>query len=126
MSALELTIARGNRGLHRPIPFLSSKIECADGFTVSVIAGGGTYCHPRPAMCTGGAHAPQWDGGVQCNYPGPYTEVEVGFPSERPEPWSEWEKYADGSIGDATGAVVYAYVPVDMVRALIASHGGQA
>lgn len=53
----------------------------------------------------------------------PYTSVEVGFPSARPEPWGEWERYAEDST-DPTGTV-YGFVPVALVRDLIASHGGE-
>jgi hypothetical protein len=77
-------------------------IRCKDGFRLSVTAGGSAYCAPRP----------------------PYKAVEVGFPSSRPEPWRRWKAYAANSQ-DPT-ETVYAYVPVELVRALIESHGGEA
>ena len=83
----------------------SNNLRCADGFTMSVIAGGGAYSTPRDSA----------DG---------YTAVEVGFPSERPEPWAEWEEHCDGA--DNPTGTVYGCVPVDMVRALVALHGGLA
>lgn len=125
-------------------------ITCADGFRLSVIAGSGAYCSPRPAFSS--MYLPNIHE-VPSTYPGPYTHVEVGFPSERPEPWSchhertvygddewapsyckerpvtpdegtGWACYAEAE-SDPTGTV-YGYVPVAMVAALIASHGGEA
>jgi hypothetical protein len=140
MSVLERIIAHGNRNLSiariRDGRFETAPnwITCADGFRLSVIAGGGAYCSPRPGML------PYDD--VSDDYPGPYQAVEVGYPSERPEPWhcaawSEgfdnhrdhptcdgWQAYADGEDYDDTS--VYARVPVQMVRDLIALHGGEA
>jgi len=92
-----------------------SHIVCADGFKVSVIAGWGAYCYPRPDL---------GETGPPCDYEGPYFEVEVGFPTERPEPWEEWEDYQDGS-GDPVKSV-YGYVPIAVVEALIEAHGGEA
>ena len=88
-------------------------IRCADGFKVSVIAHWGAYCAPRPGF-----------GEVPRDYPGPYTAVEVGYPSERPEPWAEWAKYVEDA--ESPTETVYAYVPVELVRDLIVAHGGEA
>lgn len=93
----------------------TNKIQCADGFTLSVIAGAGTYCIPRPDWPFG-ENTPE-------DYPGPYTHVEVGFPSERPEPWAVWEEYVE-SPESPTGTV-YAFVPAEVVRDLIQLHGGE-
>lgn len=122
MSDFEAIVAFGNRGDHAPKT--PNRITCADEFNVSVIAGGGAYCSPRPALCWGGScpQGPDILASVGCEYPGPYTHVEVGFPSERPEPWSTWEQYAE-DMGAPT-ETVYSYVPVELVRALIESHGG--
>lgn len=91
-----------------------NKIKCADGFTLSVIAGGYTYCSPRPG----------WpDNEVSEDYAGPYTEVEVGFPSARPEPWDKWSEYVEDS--ERPTDTVYGWVPVGMVRDLIELHGGE-
>ncbi|WP_442803601.1 hypothetical protein OG411_29720 [Streptomyces pseudogriseolus] len=103
----------------RPV---DNRIVCADGFTLSVIAGAGYYSTPRPALLSGlpdglVSNAPR-------DYPGPYTSVEVGFPSARPEPWAAWAERAEDD-GDPTGTV-YGYVPVQMVRELILSHGGES
>lgn len=92
---------RGNPDRHRTG---SNHLRCADGFTLSVIAGAGAYATPRDGL-------------------GPYVAVEVGFPSGRPEPWSEWEGYAE-SPDDPTDTV-YGFVPVEMVEALLALHGGE-
>lgn len=117
MNLLEQIVAAGNRP-HGTIP---NRITCADGFTLSVIAGPGVYCTPRPALLD---NLP--DGLVSDapkDYPGPYTAVEVGFPSARPEPWSDWSQRAEDE--EEPTSTVYGYVPVEMVRALIESHGGE-
>ncbi|WP_328313143.1 hypothetical protein OG432_24690 [Streptomyces sp. NBC_00442] len=120
MSTLDRIAASGNSQYdeagNRVIP---NRIVCADGFSLSVIAGSGNYCTPRPALggFTFGSNAPS-------DYPGPYTEVEVGFPSARPEPWGTWEQYVDDP--EAPTETVYGYVPVETVRALIDLHGGEA
>lgn len=92
----------------------SKQIRCADGFTMSVIAGCGTYCTPRP----------DWFNDVPADYAGPYTEVEVGYPSERPEPWEVWSEYAE--VAFAPTETIYSFVPVELVRQLVAAHGGEA
>jgi hypothetical protein len=125
---LEDVIAHGNRG-HNRAPH-SSLITCKDGFRLSVIAGGGTYCTPRPSFCWGDTH-PQHipeppDHIVSdevCDYPGPYSAVEVGFPTTRPEPWDEWSKHCEDP--EKPTDTVYGYVPVDLVRSLVAAHGGE-
>lgn len=126
--------AHGNRGFHkRPVtgerPHGDSVITCTDGFAMSVIAGGGTYCTPCPALCGCAFGRPVGTfsgmGEASHDYSGPYTHVEVGFPSQRPEPWDfGWDRYAEDPQ-DPTGTV-YGYVPVDMVRDVIAAHGGEA
>lgn len=132
MSKLEDIIARGNRGGH--VENTDSTITCADGFTVSIIAGGGTYCRPRPSLCsfrvTGSSYmcdSTPWPGMFEkgCDYTGPFTHVEVGFPSEKPEPWDQWsERFEDWGDSDPLTSV-YSYVSVDLVRELVAAHGGE-
>lgn len=108
---------------------VAPRIRCADGFDLSVQASWGHYCLDadgrRPKLPMSG---PFSDSAVA---PMPYTAVEVGFPSARPEPWrcstaprDGWEWYAE-SPEDPTGTV-YGYVPVQMVLDLIAAHGGEA
>lgn len=136
MSLLEQIIERGNRS---PVARGENWIICADGFKVSVIAGAGAYCTPRPALS-----ADIWFSNlheVPHDYPGPFSTVEVGYPSVRPEPymctaWHDgydrhedhpvcdgWVTYSDGD--EFKPGSIYGYVPVEMVRALIASHGGE-
>lgn len=107
-SQLERIIAEGTytHTASGPVPKPSNKITCMDGFKLSVIAGGGSYSIPR------------------FTDDGPYVSVEVGFPSARPEPWGVWEEFAERA-DDPTGTV-YGFVPVELVRALIESHGGAA
>lgn len=102
-------------------------IECVDGFTVSVVSGAGTYCTPKPALCApwvaNGCPASPLGHEVACTYDGPFTSVEVGFPSHRPEPWSDWKDYCE-TPEDPTGTV-YGQVPVQVVRDLLELHGGE-
>lgn len=95
-----------------------STIKCRDGFSLSVIAGWGTYCDPRPD------YEPNLIGNAPPTYEGPFTMVEVGYPSRKPRPWRRWRKFAEDPKSP-TGTV-YAYVPVEMVRKLVARHGGEA
>lgn len=77
------------------------QILCADGTTLSVQASAGHYCTPR-------------------DIEGPYTAVEVGFPSA---PWPEAVEYKeDVSVADCD--TVFAFVPVELVEAYIEAHGG--
>lgn len=113
---LEQVIAGGNR-YWRPKRSSASLLRCVDGFTVSVVAGHGCYCRPSHGGFDAGTY-------VDKDFRGPYTAVEVGFPSARPEPWDKWsERAADP---DKPTDTVYAYVPVGLVRDLVASHGGEA
>jgi hypothetical protein len=90
--------------------------------SISVIAGAMVYCVPRPGWPFGKEKADE-------DYPGPYTHVECGFPSERPEPWDVmdgplcWKEYAEDA--EMPTETVYAYVPVELVRCLLLSHGGE-
>lgn len=94
---------RGTRGPDYKSTGVDNNIRCVDGFKMSVIAGGGAYASPRDER-------------------GPYDAVEVGFPTVRPEPWAEWQVFAE-SPADPTQSV-YGYVPIEMVEALVALHGG--
>lgn len=80
----------------------SRRIKCADGLELSVQASVFTYCSPR-------------------NNKGPYTHVEVGYPSgyiAKLMPFAE-----DASTPTDT---VYGYVPVGLVLEIINDHGGLA
>jgi hypothetical protein len=102
----------------------SNGFTCHDGFTFSLLAGVGAHCIPSPGFT-------EWvgasEGGYQygkpipIDYAGPYVGVELGFPSARPEPWSEWEQYADSD----DPLFLYGNVPERMVRALVELHGGE-
>jgi len=93
----------------------SGQIRCADGFKMSVQAGVGTYCTPRPEWF--GSASPGRD------YPGPYTAAEVGFPSERPEPWDRWEEFCE--FPESPTDTVYSCVPFTVIESLIELHGGE-
>lgn len=84
----------------RPHP----RVICADGFSMSVQAGEHLYCRPRINLLNGN-----------------YTAVEVGFPSAREEALMPFAEDADTPT-----STVYGYVPVEIVEAVIAAHGGLA
>ena len=76
---------------------VNTHVTCADGTTLSVQASKYHYCTPR-------------------NNLGPYTHVEVGFPTAVvPE---TWEPYNDGDTG------IYPWIPVRLVLDYIHEHGG--
>ena len=75
-------------------------ITCADGFTISVQATEHIYCSPRQNT-------------------GPWYEVECGFPSADVP---ELANYKDGNDADTDS--VFGYVPVGIVEAVLAKHGG--
>ena len=75
-------------------------ITCKDGFSMSVQASQFNYCEPRDDF-------------------GPYTAVEVGYPSRTEPallPWAE-------DSGRPT-ETVYGWVPSQTVALVIAKHGG--
>jgi hypothetical protein len=77
------------------------RVLCKDGFSVSIQGNSRNYCEPR-------------------NDVGPYTAVELGFPSSSD---SLITKYAESVMTDPTEAV-YGWVPVGVVKALLMKHGG--
>lgn len=79
---------------------LYERIKCFDGYNVSIQAGDGKYCQPRDDI-------------------GPYTEVELGYPS-----WSDplLDPYAENP--QKLTKTVYPYVPANVARDLIVKHGG--
>lgn len=77
------------------------RIECKDGFSISVQAHQGAYCSPRTGH-------------------GPWSSVECGYPTTEP---TEIMEYAEDSE-NPTGTV-YGYVPINLVEELIMNHGGQ-
>lgn len=92
------------RGLYgvEEIPEVTKRIECNDGFSISVQANKFAYCMPRE------------------NKAWPYSEVELGFPSEVDD---LIEIYGEEH---GTTETVYPYVPIDIVNELIEKHGGIA
>lgn len=76
-------------------------IRCMDGTTLSVQASTNHYCEPR-------------------NNFGPYTHVEVGYPSK--EPPDTWSPYAEEP--NEPTKTIYTYIPIELVNFFIASHGG--
>jgi len=80
-------------------------ITCADGFRLSVQASQYHYCAPREDVDR-------------------YVTVEVGYPTERPEPWADWVDHCEDP--DSPTSTVYGHVPARVVRDLIAAHGGAA
>ena len=78
-------------------PQYNLPITCLDGTTLSVQAGASYYSQPQSNV-------------------GPWVAVEVGSLSV--EPGEAWEPYFNGGV--------YANVPVALVRAFIAQHGGEA
>lgn len=79
---------------------LAKRITCADGFSLSVQASYGAYCTPRTNV-------------------GPWSEVEVGYPSSAPEFIRDYAEEADSPTG-----TIYPYVPIELVEQLIELHGG--
>lgn len=78
------------------------RIACSDGFSMSVQAGYFLYSTPRVNLESGD-----------------YTEVEIGFPSEKEDLICVFaESHADYT------ETVYPYVPVEVVEAVIEKHGG--
>ncbi len=86
-----------NGDTFRPRP----RVRCADGFNISIQANEYTYCNPR------------------ITYPGEYTKVELGYPSE---PDELIEEYAED--WDDLTDTVYGYVPIEVVDKLLEKHGG--
>ena len=82
---------------------LRPKVQCVDGFTMSVQASKYHYCTPRDSD--------DWR----------YTEAEVGFPSSQEDllmPYAESPEKPTGTV--------YDWVPVDVVQQVIDKHGGIA
>ena len=85
------------------------RIVCADGFSMSVQAHGGSYCTPRQEE-------------------GPHTHMEGGFPSSAPlDP--ELRQSAEASAFNDEGEIeftetVYPYVAREVFEREFALHGG--
>ncbi len=88
-------------GLYLGSP-VAERIECVDGESLSVQADCNKYCTPR-------------------SNEGPYTHLEVGYPSVKP-PGSMMEYCEDPSKPTDT---VYGYVPVAVIQEFIDAHGDE-
>ena len=75
-------------------------VKCADGFTMSVQASKTNYNSPRDDV-------------------GPYTAVEVGFPSSY-----DYYLHEFAENPDKPTETVYGWVPADTVMMCIEAHGG--
>ena len=98
-------VARLIRYYHTPtkavkMTKLYKLIVCADGFNMSVQANSAAYSAPR-------------------NDIGPYTAVEVGYPSSED---SILLQYAEKP--DCPTTSIYGWVPIDIVQLCIEAHGG--
>ena len=85
------------------------KIVCVDGFEMSVQVGHSLYSTPKKVAKR-------------------YSEVEIGFPSEREPLIEEYVEFgifdtAQGKGVDYTDTV-YPYVPVKIVNKVLKKHGG--
>lgn len=76
------------------------RVECADGYEISIQAGKGMYSTPRDVS----------------DY---YTHVELGFPNTYDEIIGDYAE--DKGVATQT---VYPYVPVGTVDELLEKHGG--
>ena len=78
------------------------RLQCVDGFEISVQARAGCYCKPRE------------------NNAFPYYAVECGYPSGPVPELAEWKDTPESPDENT----VYGYVPTHVVVKLIESHGG--
>jgi hypothetical protein len=78
------------------------RLYCMDGTTLSVQAGESNYCSPRDNI-------------------GPWTRVEVGFPSKH---FPLLDEYKDGGESDSPTESVYGFVPIEIVEKCIEECGG--
>ena len=81
---------------------LYKPVVCENGFRMSVQADEMKYCEPR-------------------NNTGPYTQVEVGYPSQKESLLMEYAENPD----DPT-ETVYGWVPSNIIWDVILKHGGVA
>jgi hypothetical protein len=80
----------------------TAKITCKDGFQISVQASQHHYCEPREDD-------------------GPYTQVECGYPTGPvSEALQEYSEEPD------TLNTIFAFVPIEIIEAELALHGGIA
>lgn len=97
---IKKTYSISNLGDYRP--YIRSKIQCNDGFSISIQASACHYCEPRRS------------------FEGPYTELELGYPSCSEELLIPYRENDCCKPEDT----VYPYVPVEVVDKVIKKHGG--
>lgn len=78
-------------------------VYCTNGVSLSVQASRLHYCFPK-------------------NNEGPYTKVEVGFPSVKPP--ESWREYCVGDFDKKPCDTVYANVPLELVAEFVEQQGG--
>lgn len=83
---------------------LNPRIVCRDGFSISVQARETAYCTPRENV-------------------GPWTQMECGYPSEKPK-CPELLEFAELCGTDDYTKTVYGYVPVEIIMKELELHGG--
>ena len=79
----------------------NERIECADGFSMSVQASSFNYCEPR------------------IDNADEYITVEIGFPNDYESLIVSYAEDKENYTG-----TVYGYVPADIVTLVCAKHGG--
>jgi len=79
----------------------NERIECADGFSMSVQASRFNYCEPR------------------IDNADKYVAVEIGFPNDYESLLVDYAEDKENYTG-----TVYGYVPSDVVTLVCAKHGG--
>ena len=86
---------------------IKPRVICSDGVSLSIQASRTHYCEPRDDE-------------------GPYYEMEVGYIQDANgdtlAPPESWLPYADRT---EFPIVVYGYVPIELIDAFIAEHGGR-
>ena len=104
LSAEEVAITLGELLLatHRASLSLTPRVICADGLVLSIQASRFHYCSPR-------------------NDIGPWSAVEVGYPTKRVEALLPFAEEAEKPTN-----TVYGYVPIGIVAQVIAEHCGFA
>lgn len=115
------------------------RFEAADGFSISLSANSGAYCRPREELWeldnlnyevrwTDRNNPPTLEHSITTESElldynrqmyGPYTSVELGFPSG---PVPQLTAYKDGDDPDKDS--IYPYVPVQEFLNLMTDHGG--
>lgn len=98
MSDLEKWLMDTSLDLRKP-GWVRPPITCPDGFECSVQTGLGMYSTPR-------------------NNFGPWTEVEVGYPTQKVDDWLNWAEDPNNPT-----ETVYAYIPVSIVETELKKRG---